>query len=91
MNGILSLTLKRPLDDLKAEFDGYFSIFPWEKLPQNAEGFDAGCGNGRWAEFVLQNSKVRKLNCIDPSSALDVAKKKLSNYTPTRLHFFKLQ
>ena len=49
---------ERPLDDLKAEFDGYFSIFPWEKLPQNAEGFDAGCGNGRWAEFVLQNSKV---------------------------------
>lgn len=70
----------RPFDDLKKEFDGYFSIFPWEKLPQNAEGFDAGCGNGRWAEFVLQNAKVGKLNCVEPSSALDVAKGKLSRF-----------
>ena len=38
---------ERPVEDLKHEFDGYFSIFPWEKLPENAEGFDAGCGSGR--------------------------------------------
>ena len=71
----------RPYDDLKKEFDGYFSIFPWDKLPANAEGFDAGCGNGRWAEFVLNNSKVGHLNCIEPSSAIEVAKDKLRHFT----------
>ena len=23
-------------------FDRYFAIFPWERLPENAEGFDLG-------------------------------------------------
>ena len=75
---------KRPQEDLKREFDGYFSIFPWDKLPENAVGFDAGCGNGRWAKFVLQNKKVGLLNCIDPSGAIEVAKKKLGNFKNVR-------
>ena len=70
----------RPQEDLKREFEGYFSIFPWDKLPDNAVGFDAGCGSGRWAKFVLQNKKVGLLNCIDPSDALEIAKNKLSNF-----------
>ena len=55
---------ERPFDDLKKEFDGYFSIFPWEKLPENAEGFDAGCGSGRWAELILlgEYAKIAKLS-----------------------------
>ena len=29
----------------KELFDRYFSIFPWHELPENAEGFDLGCGS----------------------------------------------
>ena len=59
-------------------FDGYFSIFPWEILPENAVGFDLGCGTGRWA--IKVSPRVHELFCIDPSSeALNVAKKNLSN------------
>ena len=37
-----------------------------------------GCGSGRWAQFVAP--KVGKLSCIDPSSAIEVAKKNLSTF-----------
>jgi ubiquinone/menaquinone biosynthesis C-methylase UbiE len=56
-------------------FNSYFSVFPWNELPCNAEGFDLGCGSGRWAKEVAQ--RVAKLHCIDPSSALAVAKRNL--------------
>ena len=59
-------------------FKNYFSIFPWSKLPKSAEGFDMGCGTGRWAKFVAP--KVGKLHCIDPSDAIKVAKKKLKKF-----------
>lgn len=32
-------------------FEAYFSIFPFATLPAGAEGFDLGCGSGRWAFF----------------------------------------
>ena len=57
-------------------FEEYFAVFPWSKLPQNAEGFDMGCGSGRWARWVLP--RVGKLHCIDPSDAIEVAKANLS-------------
>jgi len=60
----------------KKLFDSYFSIFPWEKLPEDAVGFDMGCGSGRWAQLMAP--KVGTLHCIDPSTALAVAQKKLS-------------
>jgi ubiquinone/menaquinone biosynthesis C-methylase UbiE len=60
-------------------FKKYFSIFPWNDLPENAEGFDLGCGSGRWAMLVAP--RVGKLICIDPSAALAVAEKSLSSYT----------
>ncbi|MDR1254817.1 MAG: class I SAM-dependent methyltransferase [Puniceicoccales bacterium] len=69
----------RPEYDLDKEFNQYFRIFPWEKIDRNAEGFDAGCGNGRWAWYVAP--KVGKLNCIEPSSALEVAKQKLKSFS----------
>jgi SAM-dependent methyltransferase len=53
-------------------FDDYFSIFPWKDLSPNAEGFDMGCGSGRWAKLVAP--KVGHLNCIDPSTAINIAK-----------------
>ena len=56
-------------------FDQYFSIFPWQSLPQNAEGFDLGCGSGRWAKIMVK--KVGHLHCIDPSNAIEVARESL--------------
>jgi ubiquinone/menaquinone biosynthesis C-methylase UbiE len=57
-------------------FEKYFNIFPWQNLPLNAQGFDMGCGSGRWAKLVA--SRVGKLHCIDPSSAIQVAKRNLA-------------
>lgn len=56
----------------------YFSIFPFEKINNKSQGFDMGCGSGRWAKHIAP--KVGKLYCVDPSSeALKVAKKNLSS------------
>ncbi|MDA7604998.1 class I SAM-dependent methyltransferase [Candidatus Pelagibacter sp.] len=59
-------------------FKSYFSIFPLKKLTKFSEGFDMGCGSGRWAKFVAP--KVKYLNCIDPSQAIEVAKKNLKKF-----------
>ena len=67
-----------PAKEAHEIFDKYFSIFPWKLLPDNAEGFDLGCGTGRWAKFVA--GRVGHLTCIDPSEALEVAKYNLSDY-----------
>ena len=64
-----------PEDDYRLQFDSYFHIFPWDRLPANAEGFDLGCGSGRWARGVAP--RVGRLHCIDPSAALDVARRAL--------------
>ena len=42
---------------LQTSFESYFSMFPFEALPKNAEGFDMGCGSGRWAKFVAPKVK----------------------------------
>ena len=61
-------------DDL---FSAYFGIFPFDQLPKGAEGFDLGCGSGRWAAGVAP--RVGKLHLIDPAEqALDVARKRLA-------------
>lgn len=65
-------------------FKSYFSIFPMKKLSQSSEGFDMGCGSGRWAKFVAP--KVGLLNCIDPSIAIRIAKKKLKKYNNIKYH-----
>ena len=57
-------------------FDEYFAVFPWDKLPKDATGFDMGCGSGRWAKLMAP--RVGHLHCIDPSSALEVSKIALS-------------
>lgn len=69
-------------DDL---FERYFGLFPFEKLPARAEGFDLGCGSGRWAQRVLE--RVGTLHCIDPSEeALAVAKRRLRGDSKARFH-----
>ena len=66
-------------DEANKIFDEYFAVFPWEQLPDNAVGFDMGVGSGRWAKLVAP--RVGHLHCIDPSSALEVARKALSTTT----------
>lgn len=64
-------------DNLADTFNAYFSLFPWQDIGRHSQGFDLGCGSGRWAKCVAP--KVGALHCIDASSeALEVAKKNLS-------------
>jgi SAM-dependent methyltransferase len=67
-----------PEDEQRLLFDEYFSVFPWKDISRESVGFDLGCGSGRWAKSVAP--KVKKLICIDPSNAIDIAKKNLSNF-----------
>lgn len=59
-------------------FEKYFHLFPWDQIPVDAQGFDMGCGSGRWAKLVAP--RVGRLHCIDPSSALFVAQKNLAQH-----------
>jgi SAM-dependent methyltransferase len=73
------------LVELEQMFSAYFSIFPWHDLPANAEGFDMGCGSGRWAGFVA--NRVGLLHCIDASDrALAVAKNNLQAHPNVTFH-----
>lgn len=63
-------------EELAAEFDDYFHIFPWDRLDAYAVGADIGCGTARWASFVAP--RVGKLICVEPSHAIDVARRTLS-------------
>jgi SAM-dependent methyltransferase len=71
--------------ELSAMFRTYFAIFPFASLPENAEGFDMGCGSGRWAKGVAP--RVGRLNCIDPAaSALAVARGNLAGHNNVTFH-----
>ncbi len=61
--------------EVETIFNQYFAAFPWHTLPPQAEGFDMGCGSGRWARLVAP--RVGTLHCIDPSAALDIARDNL--------------
>jgi ubiquinone/menaquinone biosynthesis C-methylase UbiE len=66
-------------------FSEYFELFPFDQLPEGAEGFDLGCGSGRWAAGVAP--QVGILHCIDPSAeALAVAKRRLADCPNIRFH-----
>jgi len=66
-------------DELNERFNQYFSLFPWEALPESAVGFDMGCGSGRWARLVAP--RVSRLLCMDASfEALSVARGTLSEF-----------
>jgi SAM-dependent methyltransferase len=66
-------------------FDRYFAIFPFDQVGSDAEGFDLGCGSGRWAAGMA--SRVRLLHCIDPSpDALAVATRRLRDHANVHLH-----
>src|ERR1700719_3466565 len=72
-------------DELQKIFDLYFKIFPWDSLPADAQGFDLGCGTGRWANFVAP--RVGTLHCIDASDkALEVARRNLAVHPNCEFH-----
>jgi SAM-dependent methyltransferase len=71
--------------ELQKMFEDYFAVFPWETLPADATGFDAGCGTGRWAIFVAQ--RAHRLHCLDAShAALDVARTRLGSFRNVEFH-----
>lgn len=64
--------------ELSAIFEQYFAVFPWHRLSDGAEGFDLGCGSGRWAQLVAP--RVGRLHLVDASAeALDVARRNLED------------
>lgn len=65
-------------------FDMYFGIFPWQSLPPGAEGFDLGCGSGRWAQLVAP--RAGRLHCIDPTAAINVARRNLAGHSNCVFH-----
>jgi SAM-dependent methyltransferase len=76
--------------ELRRMFAEYFAIFPWDSLPRDAVGFDAGCGSGRWAGLVAP--RVGWLHCIDASAdALAVAQKSLAGLPNVSFHAAPLE
>jgi ubiquinone/menaquinone biosynthesis C-methylase UbiE len=72
-------------EELRAQFARYFNVFPWAQLPENAIGFDMGCGSGRWA--LLAAERVGRLHCIDASeAALEVARRNLAGVHNVEFH-----
>jgi SAM-dependent methyltransferase len=71
--------------ELDAVFAQYFSIFPWERLPDRAVGADIGVGSGRWAARVA--GRVGRLHVIDASvEALGVARRNLASFSNCEFH-----
>jgi len=71
--------------ELQRMFAEYFAIFPWDSLPRDAMGFDAGCGSGRWAALVAR--RVGWVHCIDASTdALAVAQQSLAGLANVSFH-----
>lgn len=59
-------------------FNKYFNILPSNTLNSNSVILDAGCGSGRWSYFLAP--KVKKIFCLEPSSAINIAKENLKKY-----------
>ena len=71
--------------EVRRRFGEYFALFPWDRLPRDAVGFDAGCGSGRWAALVAP--RVGRLHCVDASAAaLSVAQKGLVGLSNVDFH-----
>ena len=71
-------------DERQRIFDDYFHIFPWEDLPGGAVCADIGCGSGRWA--MVAAPRVGQLHCVEPSQALEVARRNLGRESNVRFY-----
>lgn len=70
-----------PQEEAQSIFNDYFRIFSFDDVD---EGFDLGCGSGRWAKFVAP--RVKRLHCIDPSDALEIARRNLAGHDNVVFH-----
>ena len=71
-------------------FEMYFAKFPFSGGSKEWEGFDAGCGSGRWASLVAP--RVKRLHLIDASAeAIVVAKRNLAGYSNCEFHRCSLE
>ncbi|MEX2601293.1 MAG: class I SAM-dependent methyltransferase [Balneolaceae bacterium] len=75
---------QKPESERLIEFETYFDIFPWENLPPDPVGFDAGCGSGRWSLLVAP--RVKHLYCIEPSNAIEIARRNLHHLQNCSFH-----
>lgn len=67
------------LTEQKYLFDRFFSIFPDEFLNKDNQGFEIGCGTGRFAQFVVP--EVKHMTCVDISpTAIKAAKETLKQH-----------
>lgn len=72
-------------DEQRLLFNQYFSLFPFDEIGSSDEGFDLGCGSGRWAALVAPH--VGRLHCLDPSpKALEVCRRRLSDAANVSFH-----
>jgi SAM-dependent methyltransferase len=68
-----------PEAEARTVFDAYFEPFRWDLVDSSSVGFDMGCGSASWAKLL--SPRDGHLHCIDPSAALDVAKRNLTDLT----------
>ncbi len=73
-----------PADEARAHFDAYFACFRWDLVNEHSVGFDMGCGSGRWAKLLAP--RIGHLHCIDPSAALDIARRNLAGLKNVSFH-----
>lgn len=72
-------------EDNKIVFDRFFHHFPWDRLPVNAQGFDMGCGRGRFLKFTAP--RVGHMDAVDVSDiAIAQAKKRNQSLTNVDYH-----
>ena len=70
--------------ELAAAFDRYFGIVDLAALPPGCVAADIGCGSGRWAKLVAP--RVGTLHCVEPSAAIEVARRNLAGAANVRFH-----
>jgi SAM-dependent methyltransferase len=65
-------------------FEATFAMFPFRGLGE-AEGFDLGCGAGRYAALVAP--RVGRLHCIDPSpNGIAAARRRMAGLDNVEFH-----
>jgi ubiquinone/menaquinone biosynthesis C-methylase UbiE len=64
-------------EEMGEVFDDYFRVVDLAALPDGCVAADIGCGSGRWAKLVAPH--VATLYCVEPSTAIEVAKRNLSD------------
>ncbi len=84
MNGLALINFACRKRKLLKTLMNIFLVLPWSEFPQDAVGFDMGCGSGRCIRFVAP--KVGRLNCFYPSSALQVTQNALAQQSNVVFH-----